>query len=175
MSNIHVVDVRKCQIWGQEGILIQIRLARAVFLTSCHLWHVSQDHQEMSLYLQRGIMWYFMMWAMEVMGMKVFVTSLDQPLVVGTATDGLCCPTWSHGPTWSHCPVSDFVPDLRDVVSSLSKFPARHADLVFLLMVQRRAAPYFSLAAILLGFAPQVSSGLGHFPALGLWHVTGSD
>lgn len=99
-------------------------------------------------------MWYFMMWAMEEMGMKVFVTSMDQPLVVGTATDGLCCPTWSHGPTWSHCPVSDFVPDLRDVVSLLSKFPARHADLVFLLMVQCRAAPYFSLAAIFLGFAP---------------------
>lgn len=110
---------------------------------------------------------YFMIWAMEEMGMKVFVISMDQPLIVGTATDGLCCPTWSHGPTQSHRPVSDFVPDLRDVLSLLSKFPARHADLVFLLMVQRRAAPYFSLAAILLGFAPQVSSSLSHLPSPG--------
>lgn len=31
MYNICVVDVKKCQIWGQEGILIQMRLARTVF------------------------------------------------------------------------------------------------------------------------------------------------
>jgi len=53
-----------------------------------------------------------MMWAMEEMGMKALVTSMDQPIIVGTAADGLCCPTWSHGPTQSHRPVGDSVPDI---------------------------------------------------------------
>lgn len=53
-----------------------------------------------------------MMWAMEEMGMKALATSMDQPIIVGTAADGLCCPTWSHGPTQSHRPVGDSVPDI---------------------------------------------------------------
>lgn len=31
MANICLVALRKCQIWGQEGILIQIRLAETIF------------------------------------------------------------------------------------------------------------------------------------------------
>ena len=51
---------------------------------------------------------------------------------------------------------------LRDALSLLSKFLSQHADLVFLLMVQGRAAPYFSLATILLGFAPSPGAAAGH-------------
>lgn len=39
-----------------------------------------------------------MMWAMEGVGLNVLVTPLNQPVVVGTGTDGLGCPTQSNSP-----------------------------------------------------------------------------
>jgi len=39
-----------------------------------------------------------MVWAMEGMGMNILVSSLDQPVVVGTGTDGFGGPTRSSSP-----------------------------------------------------------------------------
>lgn len=98
MSNARVLALRKCQIWGQESIYFHTnQIDRSNFLTFYNAWHglLSQGTRRCSCELQRRTMTYFMMWAMEGMGVNVLVVSLDQPIVVGTGTDGLGGPTQS--------------------------------------------------------------------------------
>lgn len=43
-------------------------------------------------------MTYLIMWVMEGLGVHVLVISLDQPVLIGTGTDGLVGPIQSNSP-----------------------------------------------------------------------------